>query len=97
MSEQDLLNVRTALIVTLSALVLLILWRRLRQHILAKDMPAPAYAELITLELAYHPARLRVEVKVPGPQLIRTRLLDQRHAAFHSWEEVSLAAGEHIL
>lgn len=97
MSEQDLLNVRTALIVTLSALVLLILWRRLRQHILSKDMPAPSYAELVSLELAYHPARLRVEVKVPGPQLIHTRLLDQQHAAFHSWEGVDLTPGEHIL
>ena len=47
MSEKDLLNIRTALIISLSAMVLLILWRRLRQYILTKDMPAPLHAELL--------------------------------------------------
>ncbi|MBX2971660.1 MAG: hypothetical protein KF797_01020 [Flavobacteriales bacterium] len=97
MSEKDLLNIRTALIVTLSALLLLILWRRLRQYILTKDMPAPLHAELLGLELAYHPARLRVVVKVPGEQVIHTRLLDQAHAPFHTWDEERLQRGEHIL
>lgn len=96
-SEKDLLNVRTALIVSLSVLVLVILWRRLRQHILTKDTPAPLHAELVGLELAYHPARLRVVVKVPGDQLIHTRLLDQVHAPFHAWDDVQLHAGEHTL
>lgn len=96
-SEKDLLNVRTALIVSLSVLVLVILWKRLRQYILTKDMPAPLHAELIGLELAYHPARLRVDLKVPGPQLIHTRLLDQVHAPFHTWDDVQLQPGEHTL
>jgi len=97
MSEKDLLNVRTALIVSLSVLVLLILWRRLRQHILAKDMPAPLHAELLALDLAYHPARLLVRLKVPGEQLISTRLLDHAHAPMHAWEDVHLAVGDHEL
>ncbi len=96
-SEKDLLNVRTALIVSLSVLVLVILWKRLRQYILTKDMPAPLHAELIGLELAYHPARLRVVVKVPGPQKILTRLLDQQHVPFHTWDEAQLQTGEHSL
>lgn len=97
MSEKDLLNVRTALIISLSAMVLLILWRRLRQYILSKDMPAPLHAELLGLQLAYHPARLRVELKVPGDQRIRTRLLDQAHAPVHGWEDVFLPCGEHVV
>lgn len=97
MSEKDLLNIRTALIVSLSAMVLLILWRRLRQYILTKDMPAPLYAELLGLELAYHPALLRVEVKVPGEQVIHTRLLDQAHTPFHAWDDERLQRGTHTM
>ena len=97
MSEKDLLNIRTALIVSLSVLALLIMWRRLRQHILTKDMPAPLHAELLGLQLAYHPARLRVDLKVPGDQLIRTRLLDQAHASLHAWDDERVQRGEHTL
>lgn len=97
MSEKDLLNVRTALIISLSALVLVILWKRLRQHILNKDMPAPLHAELLSLELAYHPARLRVDLKVPDHQVIRTRLLDTAHTPLHTWEEAHLQRGKHTL
>ena len=97
MSEKDLLNLRTALIVSLSAMVLLILWRRLRQYVLTKDMPAPLHAELLGLELAYHPARLHVVLKVPGDQLIRTRLLDHAHTTLLAWDDEPLQRGDHAL
>lgn len=97
MSEKDLLNVRTALLITLSVLVVAMLWRRFRQYVLAKDMPAPLHAELLELQLAYHPVRLRVALKVPGEQVIHTRLLDQAHTPVHTWDEARLAQGEHDL
>lgn len=97
MSEKDLLNVRTALIVSLAAMVLLILWKRLRQHILLKDTPVPLHAELAGLELVYHPARLRVLLKMPSEQLIQTRILDHQHAPLHTWPEERVAIGEQLL
>lgn len=95
MSEKDLLNVRTALLITLSVLVVVILWRRFRQRVVANDMPAPLHAELLGIELAYHPARLHVHLKMPSQQEIRTALLDAEHRAMHHWPQETLKAGEH--
>ena len=95
--EKELLNVRTALLITLSVLLVVILWRRFRQRVLAKDMPAPLHAELTGIELAYHPARLIVRLKVPDEQTIRTRLLDTEHQGFHEWAQERLSRGEHEL
>ena len=95
--ENDLLNIRTALLITLSILLVVILWRRFRQRVLANDMPAPLHAELLGIQLAYHPARLRVDLKVPREQLIQTRLLDQAHAPFHTWNEERVKTGTHTL
>ncbi len=95
MNEKDLLNVRTALLITLSVLVVVILWRRFRQRVLANDMPAPLHAELLGIELAYHPARLHVHLKMPDQQEIRTALLDAEHREMHHWPQEVLKAGEH--
>lgn len=95
MSEKDLLNVRTALLITLSVLLVAILWRRFRQRVLANDMPAALHAELLGVELAYHPARLHVHLKVPGPQEIRTALLDAEHRVLHHWPHDVLPEGSH--
>ncbi|MBL7951008.1 MAG: hypothetical protein JNM62_04755 [Flavobacteriales bacterium] len=97
MSEKDILNVRTALLITLSVLVVVILWRRFRQRVLAEDMPAPPHAELLGIQLAYHPARLLVELKLPSDQVIRTRLLDSSHEPFHTWSEEPVSTGTRTL
>ena len=83
MSEKDLLNIRTALIVSLSVLALLILWRRLRQPT-ALDPPPP-------------PARLRVEKKAPAQPVAAARLLDHAHEPLHTWVEEPVQRGEHTL
>lgn len=95
MSGNDLLNVRTALLITLSILLVVILWRRFRQRVVANDMPAPLHAELLDLELAYHPARLHVHLSMPVDQDISTALLDVDHKTIHRWPSERLSAGQH--
>jgi len=90
----DIQNIRTALIVTLSVLLVVVLWRRFKRGVLAKDMPAPLHAELINLQVQYHPARLHVVVKVPSNQTIRTNLLDGAHNPLHAWADVDMKPGE---
>jgi hypothetical protein len=97
MGANDVLNLRTALLITLSILLVLVLWRRLRLNVLAKDMPAPQHAELLLLELGYHPARLIVQIKVPGQQTLGTALLDQQHNVMHTWGANTFEQGTHTL
>jgi hypothetical protein len=94
---QDLENLRTALIITLSVLVLVLAFRRFKQYVLAKDMPAPLHAELLALGVLYHPARLRVDLSVPTRQTIHYALLDNAHAHVHSWEDQPAQDGRYTL
>ncbi len=90
-------DIRTALIITLSILVVVLLARRFRDRIMQRDMPAKMHAEIRKLEVAYHPARLRVQVHVPVTGPIRTSLLDEGHRTIHEWEEQSLDHGLHTV
>jgi len=89
--------VRTALIITLSILLAFLLFRRFRRAVQRKDVPVPSHAELLSVELAYHPARLRVLLSVPGQQPVRTALLDAEHHVLHQWEEDGLEKGRHMV
>ena len=91
----DLITLRTALLITLSILLLIVMWQRFRRSVMAKDLPAPQHAELIKLEVAYHPVRLIAEVHLPSPQRITTSLADERHRRIASWAEETLGAGMH--
>ena len=93
----DLETLRTALIITLSIALVIVLWRRFRDHVVRRDLPVVSHAELITLEVMYHPARLRVHLKVPGQQTVHTALLDGGHQVVHHWPQNDLATGEHLL
>lgn len=97
MDAPDLLNLRTALLITLSILLVVVLWRRFRSHVLANDVPAPVHAELVRLEVAYHPSRLHVVLSMPSEQRVTTGLLDQGHQSIHSWNDKRLLPGEHTL
>ena len=66
---------RNALIVSLSILLLVLFFRRKRQKIMNEDLPAPSHAELISLEVAYHPARLHLVVSLPQTSSIGTAVL----------------------
>ena len=95
MGDTDLLNVRTALLITLSILLVLVLAKRFKRNVLAKDMPAPMHAELNGLSLAYHPVRLYAVVQVPNVQTISLVLLNAEHQALETLGTVTLERGEH--
>lgn len=97
MDAPDLLNLRTALLITLSILLVVVLWRRFRSHVLANDVPALLHAELVRLEVAYHPPRLHVVLNVPNEQSLTTGLLDHEHRPIHAWQSKKLAPGMHTM
>lgn len=91
---EELQSIRTALIITLSVLLVLVLWRRFKRSVVARDLPKPLHAELVAVQVEYHPARLRVVIGVPHPQAIHTALLDASHARLHHWAEMALQPGD---
>ncbi|MDX9752083.1 MAG: hypothetical protein RBT71_13470 [Flavobacteriales bacterium] len=93
----DLDTLRTVLIITLSITVTVLAARRFKRWVLQRHLPAVLHAEVLALDVMYHPARLRVVVKVPGPQRIHTRLLDTAHARVHQWDDAELPPGTHAM
>lgn len=94
---EDLITLRTALLITLSVLLVVVLWRKFRRTVLANDMPAISHVELLALEVAYHPARLHVQLLVPREHTVDMGLLNAGHAPLSSWPAITLKAGEHTL
>ena len=90
-------DLRITLLVSLAILLIVIVWRRFKQRTVAHELPVRAHAELITLQMRYHPPRLRVEVIMPDAERIRPAMLDLHHGPVHHWPEIDLAAGSHIL
>jgi len=88
-------TLRITLLISLSILVVAMLYRRFRMKVMARDLPAPLHAELMDLQVAYHPARLRVVVDMPARQELFPRLVDRDHRAWHAWPALTLAKGEH--
>ncbi len=86
---------RTALIISLVILLLYVIFRKIAKRSKAATVPAVLHAELISLEVQYHPARLNVLVKLPSAQIVRTTLLDQAHRPAHQWEESRMEKGTH--
>ncbi|MEZ4740162.1 MAG: hypothetical protein R2818_12615 [Flavobacteriales bacterium] len=97
METPDLITLRTALLITLSILLVLVLLRRFRKQVLATDVPAPAHAELRALTVAYHPTRLELFLNVPLDQTIGTGVLDGQHRVIHQWNDRALKSGLHQL
>lgn len=91
----DITNIRSALLISLSIFLVVILWRRFRQRVVARDLPALSHLELLQLQVAYHPARLSVEVSVPSPQTLQSHLLDAQHRLMHSFHAEELRRGKH--
>lgn len=90
-------RLRLTLLISLSLLALVLLWRRFRQRVMARDLPAPAHAELISLQVSYHPPRLRAEVMLPGAQEILPAMLDAAHRCTHRWPPQILEGGLRVL
>ena len=92
---------RSALLISLPILLVAVLWKRFKQRVMARDLPSPSHAELVGLEVAYHPSRVRALVKIPAAELgfavqeIRTALLDEHYQTVHRWTDERLLEGEH--
>lgn len=93
--EFDLVTLRTALIITLSIMAVVMGWIRFRQWILLRDIPVIKHAELEGLDVSYHPERLHLVVRVPTEQTLSTVLLDAAHKPLFQWEDLVLKAGRH--
>jgi|LakMenE01Jun11ns_1017448.scaffolds.fasta_scaffold9826215_2 hypothetical protein len=88
-------NLRLTLLISLLVLLVAVLWRRLKRKVVAKELPAPIHAELIALQVAYHPLRLRVEVSLPDRQDLGSTLVKADHSPLHEWSKMTLDPGMH--
>ncbi len=91
------LKLRLTLLITLSILFVVLLYRRFKGRVMARELPAPQHAQLIALEVMYHPARLRVELSVPSEQDIFPVMLTTAHAPLHTWPTEQFAKGQHVM
>lgn len=89
----DLITLRNVLLISLSLLVLILLYQRFRRRAVIEGLPAVQHAELLELEVAYHPARLRVRIAISMKETLRTVLLDQDYEQLHTWADESCEPG----
>lgn len=90
-------NLRIAAIISLSIMLVVVLYRRYKVRVMAHELPAPLHAELLHVEVMYHPLRLRVHFSVPSDQEIMPAMLSEQHLPLHSWATVRVKKGEHVL
>lgn len=88
---------RTALLITLSILVVVIAVRRLKQYLRQHHMPIPQHVRLLDVQVMYHPERLHVRVKMPRETEVRTTLLSSVHEPLKRWPSGTVPEGEHVL
>ena len=93
----DLETLRIVLTISLSAVLVLVLARRFRRKVVAKELPVLRHAELTEVQVAYHPSRLLVRLQVPRREHYRTALLDNNHQPLQEWEALDLATGDHAI
>ncbi len=92
-----LANIRLTLLISLTILVLVLLFRWFKRRVLLHDLPTPLHAELVSVEVMYHPSVLRVEVKMPRKEELFPAMLSNVHAPLHSWSAVVVDEGRHVL
>jgi hypothetical protein len=90
-------TLRLSLLLSLSLLFIFMLARRFKQQTVAKESPVPLHAELLSLQVMYHPERLRVELRMPRSEVIVPTMLGNDHRPEQVWPTFDLAAGDHVL
>lgn len=83
--DKDLSVLRIVLLVSLSAMVLFLLYRRFRFNTLQKHVPVVRHAELTELLVAYHPNRLLLSLHLPNEQHLAADVLNDRWEQVHAW------------
>lgn len=83
--DKDLAVLRIVLLVSLSGMVLFLLYRRFRFNTLQKHVPVVRHAELTELMVGYHPNRLLVSLLLPNEQHLAADVLNDRWERVHEW------------
>lgn len=89
----ELENLRNALLITLSIVLVVLLYRRFKQYVRERDLPQVLHAELLQLHVAYHPVRLLIDLRAPEPVELHFALLNEAHTAIHQWQPGKAPAG----
>ena len=89
----DLGVLRIVLLVSLTGLVLWLLYRRFRYNTLMKHVPVVRHAELTGLQVGYHPNHLSLTVRLPRDQIMDADLLNDRWEPVRTWPGRELQAG----
>lgn len=93
-----LLNeLRVALLISLSILFVAMVWRRFKRRVMQNERPVALHAELLALQVEYHPERLRAEVLLPAGEELRSAMLDVEHRVMQSWSNGWKEQGTHVL
>ncbi len=90
-------HLRLALLISLSLLFVAMLFRRFKRKTMAEDQPVRSHAELISVQVEYHPERLRVEVHLPDKEDVRSTMLDLDHKMLQHWPATTRKQGTHVL
>lgn len=90
-------SLRTALLITLAILVVVILYRRIKEYMRRHHLPIPQHVKLLELQVEYHPRRLRVVVEAPKGAEIQFSMLSAEHAHLDRWPVVQVPKGELVL
>ncbi len=90
-------HLRTALLISLTLLFAAMVFRRFKRKAMMEERPVASHAELLALHVEYHPVRIRVEVMLPGPEEVRSAMLDIGHQPYKDWPAQSKGEGRHVL
>ncbi len=90
-------HLRIALLLSLSLLFLAMVWRRFKRKSMEAERPVPLHAELLAIQVEYHPERLRVEVSLPADEELRPAMLDLQHRTLKQWASGTKERGRHVL
>lgn len=71
-------TLRTTLLITLAILVVAVAIRRYKQYIREQHTPVPRHAELLNVEVVYHPLRVHVLVRLPREEEVFPAVLGGR-------------------
>ena len=69
----------------------------LRFGLKVHDLPTPIHAELVSVEVMYHPLMLRVEVSMPKKEELFPAMLTDAHQPLHNWPVLAVEQGSHTL
>ncbi|MEO8066157.1 MAG: hypothetical protein ABI599_00550 [Flavobacteriales bacterium] len=83
--DTDLRVLRVVLLVSLSGMLLFLLYRRFRFNTLQKHVPVVRHAELTELLVGYHPSRLLLTLQLPEEQHLAADVLNDRWERVHEW------------